>query len=160
MKHMARIMPQDCPKTAFSGDGDCLAAELRPGNVHSADGALEFVKPLVNSYVAPSGCFGCEETRPFALPDVYDYCEKEHLTYFIRLPMSDTLRKIMEPDKWAGRPSRPSRCSASNFTTGRRWALAETETPMIDRVIRKGILCAERGGDRYSFPIRKKIVCK
>jgi hypothetical protein len=30
------------PIVAFTGDGDCLAAELRPGNVHSADGVLGF----------------------------------------------------------------------------------------------------------------------
>jgi hypothetical protein len=33
------------PIVAFTGDGDCLAAELRPGNVHSADGVLDFIRP-------------------------------------------------------------------------------------------------------------------
>ena len=33
------------PIVAFTGDGDCLAAELRPGNVHSADGVLDFIIP-------------------------------------------------------------------------------------------------------------------
>src|SRR3974377_2253150 len=35
------------PLFAFTSDGDCLGARLRPGNVHSADGALEFIKPMV-----------------------------------------------------------------------------------------------------------------
>jgi len=31
------------PLFAFTNDGDCLGAKLRPGNVHSADGVLEFL---------------------------------------------------------------------------------------------------------------------
>ena len=34
------------PIVAFTGDGDCLAAELRPENVHLPDGVLDFIKPL------------------------------------------------------------------------------------------------------------------
>jgi hypothetical protein len=34
------------PLFCFTSDGDCLGAKLRPGNVHSADGALEFITPL------------------------------------------------------------------------------------------------------------------
>jgi hypothetical protein len=33
-----------------------------------------------------------------ALPDVYDYCEKKHINHFIRLPMNDSLRNIMESE--------------------------------------------------------------
>jgi len=32
---------------AFTSDGDCLRAKLRPGNVHTADGVLDFVDPIV-----------------------------------------------------------------------------------------------------------------
>ena len=39
------------PIVAFTGDGDCLAAELRPGNVHSADGVLDFTRPIVARYL-------------------------------------------------------------------------------------------------------------
>jgi len=35
------------PLFAFSSDDDCLGVKLRPGNVHSADDALEFIKPKV-----------------------------------------------------------------------------------------------------------------
>ncbi len=38
------------PLFAFTSEGDCLAAKLRPGNVHSADGALDLLKPLVDRY--------------------------------------------------------------------------------------------------------------
>ncbi len=86
------------PIVAFTGDGDCLAAELRPGNVHSADGVLDFIRPIVARYHAWFKLFWFRGDAAFAQPDVYDYCEAEHITYFIRLPINDTLKKIMEPE--------------------------------------------------------------
>jgi hypothetical protein len=38
------------PLFAFTSDGDCLGAKLRPGNVHSADGVLDFLDPIVRRY--------------------------------------------------------------------------------------------------------------
>lgn len=95
------------PIVAFTGDGDCLAAELRPGNVHSADGVLEFIKPLVERYRKRFQLFWFRGDAAFALPDVYDYCEKEHVTYFIRLPANEILRKIMEPETKSRPVGRP-----------------------------------------------------
>ena len=92
---------------AFSGDGDCLAAEFRPGNVHSANGVLEFVKPLVERYRDIFKLLWLRGDAAFALPDVYEYCEKEHITYFIRLLMNYTLRKIMEPELKSRPKGRP-----------------------------------------------------
>jgi len=86
------------PIVAFTGDGDCLAAELRPGNVHSAAGVLDFISPLVGRYRRRFKLFWLRGDAAFSQPEVYDYCEQEHVTYFIRLPMNDTLRKIMEPE--------------------------------------------------------------
>ena len=86
------------PIVAITGDGDCLAAELRPGNVHSADGVLDFIKPIVKRYREDFTLFWFRGDAAFAQPDVYDFCEREHITYFIRLPMNDTLRKIMGPE--------------------------------------------------------------
>ena len=40
------------PLFAFTSDGDCLRAKLRLGNVHSADGVLEFLDPIVKRYRA------------------------------------------------------------------------------------------------------------
>jgi len=95
------------PIVAFTGDGDCLAAELRPGNVHSADGVLDFIKPLVERYRKRFKLFWFRGDAAFAQPDVYEYCEHEHITYFIRLPINETLRKIMGPEitkRPVGRP--------------------------------------------------------
>ncbi len=40
------------PLFVFNQDGDCLAAKLRPGNVHSADGWGEVLLPIIDRYQA------------------------------------------------------------------------------------------------------------
>jgi hypothetical protein len=40
------------PFLVFSVKGDCLRARLRPSNVHSANGALKFIKLLMVRYLA------------------------------------------------------------------------------------------------------------
>ena len=110
------------PIVAFTGDGDCLAAELRPGNVHSADGVLDFIKPLTGRYRKLFKLFWFRGDAAFAQPDVYDYCEAEHITYFIRLPINDTLKKIMEPEISARPVGRPPKSGVKvqllSFPTG------------------------------------------
>ena len=86
------------PIVAFTGDGDCLAAELQPCNVHSADGVLDFIRPLLDRYRKLYKLFWFRGDAAFAQPDVYDYCESEHITYFVRLSINDTLKRIMEPE--------------------------------------------------------------
>ena len=39
------------PIFCFTSDGAGLAAKLRPGNVHSANGTLDLIKPIVNRYM-------------------------------------------------------------------------------------------------------------
>ena len=95
------------PIVAFTGNGDCLAAELRPGKVHSTDGVMDFIKSLVERYRARFRLFWFRGDAAFALPVIYDYCERECITYFIRLPSNETLRKIMGSDitrRPVGRP--------------------------------------------------------
>jgi len=38
------------PLFCFTGNGELLGAKLRPGNVHSADGVLSLISPLVDRY--------------------------------------------------------------------------------------------------------------
>ena len=38
------------PLFCFTSEGDCPRAKLRPGNVHSADGTLPFITPLLERY--------------------------------------------------------------------------------------------------------------
>jgi len=62
------------PLFAFTSDGDCLRAKLRPGNVHSADGVLEFLDPIVKRYSARFVLFWLRGDAAFAQPEVYEYC--------------------------------------------------------------------------------------
>jgi hypothetical protein len=94
------------PLFAFTSDGDCLGAKLRPGNVHSADGVLEFVKPLVKRYRGWFKLFWFRGDAAFANPEIYEYCEEHRITYFIRLPGNAILMRLLDPylNRPAGRP--------------------------------------------------------
>jgi Transposase DDE domain group 1 len=94
------------PLFAFTGDGDCLGAKLRPGNVHSADGVLGFLDPIVKRYRSGFVLFWLRGDAAFADTEVYKYCEGERVTYFIRLPANAVLNRLIDPylTRPVGRP--------------------------------------------------------
>jgi len=94
------------PLFCFTSEGDCLGARLRPGNVHSADGTLEFIKPLVQRYRSWFKLFWLRADAAFANPETYEYCEENRMTYFIRLPSNANLMRLLEPylNRPVGRP--------------------------------------------------------
>jgi len=85
------------PLFCFTSEGDCLRAKLRPGNVHSADGVLGFVKPIAERYRGWFKLFWFRGDAAFANPETYDYCEEERIAYFIRLPSNANLMRLLEP---------------------------------------------------------------
>jgi len=89
------------PILCFTSDGDCLGAKLRPGNVHSADGVLEFIKPIVERYRGWFKLFWFRGDAAFAKPEIYEYCEEHRSTFFIRLPNNAVLMGLLGP---VGRP--------------------------------------------------------
>jgi hypothetical protein len=94
------------PLFAFTSDGDCLRAKLRPGNVHSADGIVDFLDPIVKRYRSRFVLFWLRGDAAFAQPQVYEYCEGERVTYFIRLPANAVLNRLIDPylTRPVGRP--------------------------------------------------------
>jgi len=96
------------PLFAFTSQGDCLAAKLRPGNVHSADGTLDLFKPIMERYRSWFQLFWFRGDAAFANPKVYEYCEdaRSRVTYFIRLPANQILQKLIKPHlkRPVGRP--------------------------------------------------------
>jgi len=94
------------PIFCFTSDGDALAAKLRPGNVHSADGTMAFIKPLVQRYRSWFKLFWVRADAAFANPETYEYCEAERITYFIRLPNNTNVMRLLEPhlNRPVGRP--------------------------------------------------------
>ena len=94
------------PLFCFTSEGDCLGVKLRPGNVHSADGALEFIKPIVERYRGWFKLFWFRGDAAFANPETYEYCEEQRITYFIRLPSNAILMRLLEThlNRPVGRP--------------------------------------------------------
>ena len=94
------------PLFCLTNKGDLLRARLRPGNAHSADGVLDLISPLVERYRSWFKQFWLRGDAAFAGPDLYEFCEKKRITYFIRLPANNSLKKIILPHlkRPAGRP--------------------------------------------------------
>jgi len=73
------------PLFCFNQYGDCLKAKLRPGNVHSADGCLEFIEPILRYYTDKGFKVKLRADAAFGLPELYELCEELGVEYAIRL---------------------------------------------------------------------------
>ena len=95
------------PLFVFNQHGDCLAAKLRPGNVHSADGWGEVLLPVIDGYQAQGHTVVVRADAAFALPAVYAALERREVRYAIRLPANDVLMRQIEDllTRPRGRPS-------------------------------------------------------
>ena len=94
------------PLFCFTSDGDGLAAKLRPGHVHSANGTLDLIKPIVSRYRKKFKLLWLRGDSAFADPAIYDFCENNRVTYFIRLRENAVLTRLIEPylKRPVGRP--------------------------------------------------------
>lgn len=87
------------PLVAFDGlTGDFLKAELRSGNVYTSNGVVDFIAPLIEHYNTTF-----PETTPFlrgdsgfAVPALYELCEKESVYYVIRLKSNANLQRTAD----------------------------------------------------------------
>src|SRR5439155_12146648 len=95
------------PLFVFSQHGDCLAATLRPGNVHSADGWEEVLLPVIDRYQARKQTVVVRADAAFALPALYEALERRDVAYAIRLPANQVLERTIEDllTRPRGRPS-------------------------------------------------------
>jgi hypothetical protein len=59
------------PLFGFTSEGDCPGAKLRPGNDNSAEGALEFFKPMVPRYRSWFKLFWERGDSAFDKPKIY-----------------------------------------------------------------------------------------
>ncbi len=95
------------PLFVFNQDGDCLAATLRPGNVHSADGWDQVLLPVIERYQAQGQAVIVRADAAFALPALYETLERRGVAYAIRLPANAVLERAIE-DLLARPRGRPS----------------------------------------------------
>ena len=95
------------PLLLFSREGDCLAAKLRPGNVHSAEGWEEVLLPEVKRQQEKGKEIAFRADAAFAKPEIYEALEERGVKYAIRMSGNDCLeRDIAELlPRPVGRPS-------------------------------------------------------
>jgi Transposase DDE domain group 1 len=106
------------PLFLFNQFGDLERCELRPGNVHSADGWQDVLEPVVARYRGKVSRIYFRADAAFANPDVYEFLEGEGIKYAIRLPKNRVLQDrigylLKRP---VGRPPNEVRRFHANFT--------------------------------------------
>src|SRR5215470_6880079 len=74
------------PLLLFNREGDCLAAKLRPGNVHSAEGWEELLLPEIERQQRMGKEVAFRGDAAFARPEVYEALEERGVKYAIRIP--------------------------------------------------------------------------
>ncbi len=95
------------PLFLFTCQGDCLAAKLRPGNVHSAEGWEELLLPEIERQLQNGGKVAFRGDAAFAKPEIYQALEERGVKYAIRLPANENLEREIEEllTRPVGRPS-------------------------------------------------------
>jgi hypothetical protein len=95
------------PLLLFNREGDCLAAKLRPGNVHSADGWAELLLPEIERQQKQGKEVVFRADAAFAKPEIYEALAERGVKYAVRLPANECLeRDIAELlTRPVGRPS-------------------------------------------------------
>src|SRR5262245_7315936 len=81
------------PLFVFNAEGDCLAAKLRPGNVHSAEGWDEVLLPIIDRDRRRRQTVVVRADAAFAMPAIYEALERRGVRYAIRLPANDVLER-------------------------------------------------------------------
>ena len=71
------------PLLLFSREGDCLAAKLRPGNVHSAEDWEELLLPEIERQQKLGKEVVFRADAAFAKPEIYDALEERDVKYAI-----------------------------------------------------------------------------
>ncbi|MBI1955336.1 MAG: IS1380 family transposase [Acidobacteria bacterium] len=96
------------PLLLFNGDGDCLAAQLRPGNVHSAEDWEEVLLPEIERQQRTGKEVAFRADAAFAKPEIYEALEERGVKYAIRIPANENLQRDIEEllKRPVGRPGK------------------------------------------------------
>lgn len=84
------------PLVLFDGvTGALIKSELRPGNVYTSTGVVDFIREPLEHYLnsLPTSDILVRGDSGFAVPDLYDLCEDKHVCYVIRLKNNTILSK-------------------------------------------------------------------
>ena len=80
----------------FNGEGDCLGAKLRPGNIHSAEDWEEVLLPEIERQQGLGRDVVFRADAAFAKPEIYEALEDRGVKYAIRLPANVGLERDIE----------------------------------------------------------------
>ena len=96
------------PLLLFNRKGDCLAAKLRPGNVHSADGWEELLLPEIEGQQQMGKEVAFRADAAFAKPEIYEALEERGVNYAIRIPANENLQRDIKEllTRPVGRPGK------------------------------------------------------
>ena len=95
------------PLLLFNQHGDCLAAKLRPGNVHRPEDWEELLLPEIKRQKAEGKRVTFRADAAFAKPEIYEALEDRGVDYVIRIPANKNLELEIE-DILFRPPGRPS----------------------------------------------------
>lgn len=106
------------PLFIFNQAGDCEAATLRPGNVHSAKGWRELLEPVVDRYADTGKKLYFRGDAAFASPEVYEFLEEKGILYAIRISGNQNLYAEIDHlmTKPVGRPPKKPRTFYHSFS--------------------------------------------
>jgi len=87
------------PLMVFDGiTGDLIKTSLRPGNVYTSNGVVDFIKPILKWYKEkfPEIKLLFRGDSGFAIPDLYEILEEYNVLYSIRLKANSKLHKSIK----------------------------------------------------------------
>jgi hypothetical protein len=158
------------PLFVFNQFGDLERCALRPGNVHSAEGWGDVLKPVVVRYQGKVLRIYFRADAAFAMPGVYEYLEAERIMYAIRIPTNQVLQDrigylLKRP---VGRPPNDVRRYYANFSyqagswTKPRRVIAKVEWHPGELVPRVGFIVTNmsRPAERVVAFYNKRGTCE
>jgi hypothetical protein len=158
------------PLFVFNQFGDLERCALHPGNVHSAEGWSDVLKPVVVRYQGKVLRIYFRADAAFAMPRVYEYLEAERIKYAIRIPTNRVLQDrigylLKRP---VGRPPNDVRRYYANFSyqagswTKPRRVIAKVEWHPGELVPRVGFIVTNmsRPAERVVAFYNKRGTCE
>ena len=123
------------PLLLFNRDGDFLAAKLRSGNVHSADGWEELLLPEIERQqkLGKEVVFRADDA--FAKPEIYEALEERGVKYAIRIPANENLERDVAEllPRPVGRPShKPIMWYKSFLDKDASWTMARRVVAKVE----------------------------
>ena len=123
------------PLLLFNREGDCLAAKLRPCNVHSAEDWEELLLPEIERQQRMGKEVAFRADAAFAKPEIYETLEERGVKYAIRIPANDSLPRDIEEllTRPVGRPSKKPLLEFKGFLyQAASWKTARRVVAMVE----------------------------